>query len=155
MYPSNYTGGFVYSSFKTDGRGFLFGVDYSQSKWGEYRFFGQKDSVQDSWKLQVGGLIIPKANVNSYFSRLAYRFGFSFGDDFVTVGKSLPTLGATFGLALPILRNRTAPNQINFVNLAFEFLKRGNNDNLLKENIFRVSAGFNFTDLWFIKRKYD
>ena len=155
VYPSNYTGGFVYSSFKTDGRGFLFGVDYSQSKWSEYRFFGQKDSVQDSWKLQVGGLIIPKANANSYFSRLAYRFGFSFGDDFVTVGKSLPTLGATFGLALPILRNRTAPNQINFVNLAFEFLKRGNNDNLLKENIFRVSAGFNFTDLWFIKRKYD
>ena len=41
------------------------------------------------------------------------------------------------------------------VNLAFEYGKRGNDDNLLKENLFRISVGFNFTDLWFGKRKYE
>jgi hypothetical protein len=46
-------------------------------------------------------------------------------------------------------------NQSTMVNLAFEYSKRGNNDNLLKENMFRVSLGFNFTDLWFGKKKYD
>jgi hypothetical protein len=41
------------------------------------------------------------------------------------------------------------------LNLAFEYLKRGNNNNLLKENLFRFSVGLNLSDLWFGKRKYD
>jgi len=58
-------------------------------------------------------------------------------------------------MALPIRASRLAPNQYNAVNLSFEFLKRGNNENLLKENAFRLSLGLNFTDLWFVKRKYE
>ena len=156
VYPSSYTAGFVYSGYRnnTAGKGFLFGVDFTQSKWSEYRFFGQKDSVQDSWKAQAGGQISPKPGTN-YFSRLSYRFGFSVGQDYIKVGEDLPTFGASFGLALPIRSSRLAPNQFNSVNLSFEYLKRGNKDNALKENLFRFSVGFNFTDLWFGKRKYE
>jgi hypothetical protein len=153
-YPSNYTAGFTFNNFKPDGKGFLFGVDYSVGKWSEYRFFGQQDSVQDSWKIQAGGQINPKPG-NAYFSRVSYRFGFTYGTDYIKVQEKLPLFGATFGLALPIRSSRLAPNQYNAVNLSFEFLKRGNSDNVLKENMFRLSAGFNFTDLWFIKRKYE
>jgi hypothetical protein len=154
IYPSNYTAGFTFNNYKGDGRGFLFGVDYSIGKWSEYRFFGQPDSVQDSWKIQAGGQINPKPG-NAYFSRVSYRFGFSLGTDYIKVQEKLPLFGATFGMALPIRSSRLAPNQFNAVNLSFEFLKRGNGDNLLKENMFRLSAGFSFTDLWFIKRKYE
>ncbi len=154
VYPSSYTAGFVYNQYKADGRGFLFGLDFTQGKWSEYRFFGQKDSVQDSWKVQAGGQINPKP-ASGYFSRVSYRFGFSWGRDYIKVQKDLPTMGASFGMALPIRTSRTAPNQFNAVNLSFEFLKRGNADNALKENIFRFSLGFNLTDLWFVKRKYE
>lgn len=154
VYPSSYTGGFVYTSFKNDGRGFLVGVDYTQSKWNEYRFFGQKDSVQDSWKLAVGGQINPKPGTN-YFSHVTYRFGFSVGKDYIKVQDNLPVFGASFGLALPIRTSPLAPYQVNAVHLSFEYLKRGNKDNALKENLFRFSVGFNFTDFWFVKQKYE
>jgi hypothetical protein len=36
-----------------------------------------------------------------------------------------------------------------------EYAKRGNNSNVIKENLFRISVGFNFTDFWFGKHKYD
>jgi hypothetical protein len=157
VYPSSYTAGFVYNGYSNNaaGRGFLLGVDFTQSKWSEYRFFGQKDSVQDSWNLKAGGQINPKPTANSYFSRLSYRFGFSVGRDYIKVQEDLPTFGASFGVALPIRTSRLALNQFNFLNLSFEYLKRGNNDNALKENLFRFSLGFNFTDLWFIKKKYE
>jgi hypothetical protein len=154
IYPSTYTAGFVYTAYKNDGRGFLFGVDLTKSKWSDYRFFGQKDSVQDSWKIAVGGQLNPKRSTN-YFSNVTYRFGFSLGDDYIKVQNNLPTFGASFGMALPIRSSRFAPNQFNAVNLSFEFLKRGNSDNALKENMFRFSLGFNLTDLWFVKKKYE
>jgi hypothetical protein len=86
---------------------------------------------------------------------LSYRFGFSVGQDYIKVQQDLPTFGASFGVALPIRSSRLALNQFNALNLSFEYLKRGNNDNVLKENLFRFSVGFNFTDLWFIKKKYE
>ena len=80
------------------------------------------------------------------------------GPDYIRVGKKLPQFGATFGLGLPVANFRSSYaslNQATIVNLAFEYIKRGNNDNLLRENMFRFSLGFSLSDLWFIKRKYD
>jgi hypothetical protein len=154
VYPSSYTAGFVYNSYETDGRGYLVGVDYTTSKWSEYRFFGQPDQVQDNWKLKAGGQFNPKASTN-YFSRITYRLGFSVGQDYIKVDNKLPIFGTSAGLALPIRTSRLAPNQYNAINISLEYLKRGNKDNALKENVFRFSVGFNFTDLWFVKRKYE
>jgi hypothetical protein len=68
----------------------------------------------------------------------------------------LPQFGVSFGVGLPIANyNRLSIGQYSIVNLALEYNKRGNNDNLLKENTFRFSVGLNFSDLWFNKRKYD
>jgi hypothetical protein len=154
VYPATYTGGFVYSNYKSEGRGYMFGVDYTVGQWTDYRFFGKQDSVQNSWKLAAGGQINPKPGAG-YFSHVGYRFGVSIGQDNIRVENKLPLFGVSFGATLPIRTSQLARNQINAVNLSFEFIKRGNNDNLLKENLFRLSAGFNFTDLWFIKRKYE
>ena len=153
VYPASYKFGFVIQSSKTD-RGWLIGADYTQDKWSEYKFFNQVDSVQDSWMINVGGQFYPRER-NSYFSKLVYRFGFNIGKDYIKVQNDLPVFGATFGLGIPIRVSRNSPYQLSRVNVAFEYGKRGNNDNLLKENLFRASVGFNLTDLWFIKRKYD
>ena len=154
IYPVNYSAGAIIERSNNNGSGWLFGLDYAKGKWSDYRFFGSKDSVQDNWKLSAGGQFYPKP-ANNYFSRVSYRFGFFIGEDYLKVDRELPIYGASFGLALPIRLSRMAPNQINYVNLGLEFQRRGNDESRLKENLFRLSVGFNFTDLWFMKRRYD
>ena len=59
-------------------------------------------------------------------------------------------------MGLPIANyNRLAQGQYTLINLAIEYNKRGNNSNLLKDDLFRVSLGLSLSDLWFIKRKYE
>ena len=102
----------------------------------------------------MGGQVRPRPRDN-YFSNVAYRAGFFIGPDYINVGKELPQFGASFGLGLPIANYTRGLGQFTVLNLGFEYSKRGNNNNSLKENLFRLSVGLNFSDLWFTKRKYD
>jgi hypothetical protein len=154
--PSNLGVGFVYERLQDkDSPGYLFGVDFVQTKWENYRYYGNRDQVTDSWQLRFGGQLRPIPSRN-YWSNVAYRAGFFFGPDYVKVQKSLSQYGITLGLELPLINyNRLSPGQYTRLNLAFEYINRGNNDNLLKDNNFRISAGFNLSDIWFGKKKYD
>ena len=154
--PASFTFGFVLQKYPVPYKegGWLFGIDFSQQSWENYRFYGQKDSVRNKWEVKVGAQINPKFNRN-YFSQVAYRFGLFMGPDYINVGNKLSQFGASFGLGLPMAISRQAPNQVSIINLGFEYIKRGNNDNILKENMFRVSLGLSLSDIWFIKRKYE
>ena len=153
-YPASYTAGFVIDHTAEKGGGWLLGVDYVTSKWDDYRFFTETDAVKSNWQLRVGGQVRPRPRDN-YFSNVAYRAGFFIGPDYINVGKELPQFGASFGLGLPIANYTRGLGQFTVLNLGFEYSKRGNNNNSLKENLFRLSVGLNFSDLWFTKRKYD
>jgi hypothetical protein len=154
--PASYTIGFVLQKLAVINKegGWMLGIDFMQQNWDKYRFYGQTDSVQNRWELRVGGQLnpIPKRN---YFSRVAYRAGLFTGPDYIKVGQKLTQFGGSFGMGLPVALSRQAPNQVTFVNIALEYSKRGNNDNVLKESMFRFSLGFSLSDAWFIKRKYD
>jgi hypothetical protein len=102
----------------------------------------------------VGGSFRPKLS-RAYLSAVTYRAGFYAGKDYITAGGKLPLWGGSLGLGLPIANYSRQSLQYTVVNLAFEYNKRGNNDNPLKENMFRLSLGLNFSDFWFNKRKYD
>ncbi len=155
IYPASYTAGFVLEHLEEKAASWLIGVDYVSTKWTNYRQFNEPDALKNNWQIRVGGQIRPKPASN-YFSNVAYRLGFFVGPDYINVGKELPQSGITFGLALPVANyNRLSPGQFTIVNLGFEYARRGNNDNSLKENQFRISAGLNFSDLWFAKRRYD
>lgn len=155
IYPASYTFGFVTEKIPvgTEG-GWLLGIDFTQQNWDKYRFYGQSDLVQNKWELRVGGQLRPAPKRN-YFSNVSYRAGFFAGPDYIKVGKNLSQFGGSFGLGLPIPTSRQSPNQATLINLAFEYSKRGNNNNLLKESLFRLSVGFSLSDFWFIKKKYD
>lgn len=154
--PSSLTVGFILQKFAVQNKegGFMFGMDFATQQWSDYRFYGQADSLRNKWELRTGLQINPVPRRN-YFSNVAYRFGLFFGPEYVKVGQKLPQVGASFGVGLPMAISRQAPNQATFINLAFEYVKRGNNDNRLKENLFRFSLGFSLSDIWFIKRKYE
>ena len=157
-YPASYTAGFTIQRIpQVKKGGWMIGVDFTQTNWKEYRFYGQSDSLRNKWEIRVGGEIRPSATAarKSYWGNVAYRAGFFIGNDYVQVKQKLPLFGASFGFGLPLRNYNRLNNQVTFINLAFEFIKRGNNSNVLKENLFRVSAGFALSDLWFIRKKYE
>ena len=104
--------------------------------------------------LKVGAQLSPIPRKN-YFSNVSYRLGFYVGPDYIKVKSTMPQVGGSVGLGLPMRISRQAPNQVTLINLSFEYGKRGNNENLLKENMFRISLGLSLSDYWFAKRKYD
>ena len=154
-YPSSFTVGFVYEKMaQAKEAGWLLGVDFMQMNWDNYRFYGEKDFVGNKWELRIGTQLRPAPGRN-YFSNVAYRLGFFTGPDYIRVPDKIQQFGASLGFGLPLGISRQAPNQATFINLAFEYIKRGNNDDILKESLFRFSLGFSLSDIWFIKRKYD
>jgi len=155
IYPGMYKVGALLQRIHDDGRSWTFGVDYSQGKWSDYRFFGQQDnSVKDNWEIAVGAAFSGKASKN-YLTNVVYRLGFYTGPDYIDAGGKLPQFGITAGLGLPIRNYNRLTAQQTFINLGFEYGKRGNDDNLLRENLFRMTIGLNLNDFWFTKRKYD
>ena len=155
-YPAQYGVGFVVekqAAIKT--AGWLLGVDFIQTKWSDYRFYNTADEVKDNWELRVGGEFRPVSS-KGYLSNVTYRAGFFTGPEYIYVNnKKLNQLGVSFGLGLPLANYSRLSGQFTVINLAFEYIKRGNNSNILKENLFRVSLGLNLSDIWFGKRKYD
>jgi len=157
IYPSSFGFGFTAKKNLLDPKktGWIVGVDFVQTKWDNYRFYGMKDSVRNNWELRVGTQIRPILQ-KGFFSRIFYRAGFFTGTDYIKVKNKLPQYGFSFGAGLPLRSSdRFSVNQLTYLNLAFEYIKRGNNDNLLRENLFRLSASFSLSDLWFFKRKYE
>jgi hypothetical protein len=159
VYPAGYGLGFVFET-RPDMQhgkygGWLLGLDFVRNNWNDYRFYGVSDSVQNSWELRLGGQVTPEPTKN-YFSNVKYRAGLIIARDYIHVENKLPVWGLSFGMGLPIANySNLARNQASIVNLSFEYTKRGNNNNLLKENIFRVSVGLSLTDLWFVRSKYE
>ncbi len=160
--PSNYTAGIfiqkaINYSTETPEGGWSLGVDFHRTNWADYRYYGQTDMVKDNWQIRIGGELRPVPRAKSYFSNAAYRAGFFTGPDYINVGgKNLPQYGVSAGIGLPLLgQTQQAKNQLLMFNLGFEYIKRGNNSNIIKEDMFRVSLGLSLSDFWFGKRKYD
>lgn len=155
--PGSLTAGFTLQKVATSAKegAWMIGVDLMMQNWENYSFYGQKDSLRNKYEVRVGTQYNP-AYGKSYFSKVAYRAGFFFGPDYINVGGKLPVFGVTGGLALPVKnQNRLAPYQASVINLGIEFVRRGNAQSIIKENLFRISVGFSLSDFWFIKRKYD
>jgi hypothetical protein len=132
----------------------MIGADFTQTNWLDYRFYGEKDFLQNSWQVHVGGQIIPNAlNPKSYWNRVAYRAGFNLGTDFVNVEGERSSYSVSFGLGLP-MRPPNYTKQFTVINLTLEFGKRGDKTNTIRENFFALALGLNLSDIWFVKRKY-
>ena len=149
--PATFGGGFVYSN-----EHLLIGADYETTQWSNYRFFGQKDFVKNSWNTKIGLQYLPATSSSTgYFNFVKYRAGFSFGEDYINVDNSLPVYTVSVGGSFPLkLKHSFYDHQYSIMNFTFEYLNRGNNSNNLTENMYKVSLGFSLSDIWFIRQKY-
>ena len=157
VYPASYTAGFMLDNAPGDKtRGWSIGIDYVRNNWDDFRFFGAKDLVQNNWELRFGGQLTTVGKPTRYGQTIAFRFGGFVGPDYISADGKLPQFGLSFGLGLPLISyNQAARTQYSVLNLGFEYNKRGNDQNRIREDLFRISLGLNFTDLWFGKRRYD
>lgn len=158
--PASFGGGFLIEQLPDVNKiGWLLGVDYIYTGWDDYRFNGQIDSVKTNFQLRVGTQIKPSMKEAKYKNMMSYRFGMFFGDSYIHLNQKLPERGITAGVSLPIANLKDASrrfrSQYSVINISAEYIKRGSKNFPLWENLFRISAGFTLSDLWFTKRKYD
>jgi hypothetical protein len=133
------------------------GIDYNHTQWGQFRNFGNTDSLQAStFRIAAGGEYVPNAtNLRKYWSRVGYRLGFSFGKDHVYLRNTdMNAYSVTAGLSLPFRKSSDR------IHTAFEFGSRGTIANgLIKENFVKFTLGISLNaagpDKWFVKRKYE
>ena len=160
VYPASFGAGFIFEQLPdVKQSGWLIGVDILSTNWDNYSYNGEKDAVKTSRQLRVGGQMRPRLK-DKYNSLMAYRAGAFFGDDYVNINdQKLPVWGISGGISLPIANLKDASrrfrNQYSVVNISAEYIRRGNNDNPINENLFRLSFGFTLSDLWFVKHKYE
>jgi len=155
--PATYGVGFTYAKNQL-----LFGADLELTNWENYRYYDQKDVLQNSYMFRAGAQYYPaKDNTPSskYWSFVKYRAGVYFGNDYVKLDdKNRPNYGVTFGAGLPLtsLQRISYIREIVILNAGVEIGTRGNKQSQsLRENIMRFSLGISMNARWFFKPKYD
>jgi hypothetical protein len=155
-FPSYYGFGFMYD--RLDNYKLTISADYVLNNWSEYSYYGQKDLLRNSTQFKMGAQFVPDITGTSknFWSGVIYRTGFLLTREPYTVTGDMNSYGITFGAGFPIKKYSYAEiNRSNIVNTSLEFGQRNNRNSPLRENYFRFTVGFSFSDIWFIKRKYD
>lgn len=105
-----------------------------------------------SARYSLGGYFIPRYDAyRGYFKRIVYRAGVRYEDTGLELeGRKIEDLAVTFGFGFPMRGSFTN------INLGFELGHRGTRaGGLIHENYTKISLAFSFSDLWFVKPKYD
>ena len=144
------------AGFSIEKEHFLLGADFETTQWDDYRFFGQKDLVKNSWTARAGVQYYPATvGTKGYFNFVKYRAGVSFGSDYINVDNNLPLYTVSVGGGFPLkLKHNFYDLQYSVMNLSFEYGNRGNNNNNITESIYKISVGFSLSDVWFRRQKY-
>jgi hypothetical protein len=165
VYENNVRGNIIYPAMA--GLGFTYqdlhwlaGADFEYGNWAAYRYYGQKDNVQDNWKVRVGMQYYPaqlNTPVKKYFNFVKYRAGIYYGSDYINTNKNRPEYGFTIGTGMPLtsLKKISYSGEYAVLNTGLEFSNRGNKQTNLRENVFRVSIGIALNARWFQKPKYN
>ena len=143
--------------FAVDKEHVLFGADFETSQWKNYSFFGKNDLLKNSWTAKAGLQIYPASEGSTgYFNFVRYRAGFSYGSDYIKVDNDLPVYTISVGGEFPLkLRHNFYDYQFSTMNVTFEYGSRGNKNNNIIENTYKLSLGFSLSDMnWFHRQKY-
>lgn len=135
---------------KKDNR-WLVSLDLDWHQWSTFTYDGVSDSLQDSWRVALGGEYQPKAtSVSGYFTRISYRAGLFYERGYLKIrDHSINKMGLTLGASLPL------PRTLSKVNLGIELGQFGTkSDDLIQERYFKLTVGVSLYERWFQKRRY-
>lgn len=129
----------------------LVSADFDWHQWSKFAVNGVNDSLQNSWRVAVGGEYKPKStSVSKYFTRMSYRAGLFYEKGSLDINNhTINKMGLTLGAAFPL------PRSLSKVNLAIELGQFGTkSDNLIQERYFKLIIGVSMYERWFMKRRY-
>ncbi len=129
----------------------LIEADFDWQNWKKFKFFDISDSLQDSYRIAIGGNYTPDySSFSSYWKRVNYRFGFRYLKSYLELrGNSINEIGFSFGMGLPLRKSNTT------INLGIEVGNRGTiNDDLIQKNFINFKFGISLHNIWFFKSKY-
>jgi long-subunit fatty acid transport protein len=149
VYPAGYGVGLMFEVEDKWG----VGVELNRTNWSQYRYYERTDNLRDNWTIRFGAQLLPNPIGKTYWSKVAYRAGFSYGPDPIAVA-NLNQYLISAGVSLPVRRSFYT-NQYTSINLTMEAGARGNKDLQIREGLLRIALGLNLSDLWFNPRKYD
>ncbi|MFL2569305.1 MAG: hypothetical protein ACJ0QH_01205 [Flavobacteriales bacterium] len=127
-------------------------ADFKSDDWEEYNLFGTNDDLENSSRSALGFEFVPdKKSINRYYKMIRYRLGMYSSKTYLNLkNQQLDEKAITLGFGLPLKRSGS------LVNLSAELGQMGTTDDgLIQESFARFKIGFIFSDIWFIKRKYD
>jgi hypothetical protein len=146
--PQSYTVGF---SFEQTGRWVIAG-DYRYYYYSQYEEFdGYHDPfIKDAWSAHLGAELIGRRNAKNYFSRMFYRVGGTFAQNYVAFNDKIRNdWSVAIGLGLPIKSGYSR------IDISVEYGRNGSiKQGQIQEDFARISVGFFGFDRWFIRRKF-
>jgi hypothetical protein len=121
-------------------------LDVNFQQWENFRNFGKKDSLTNSYSVHAGG--------EYRMEKLVLRAGGKFRKNYLELrNEPLNEYGISMGVGLVKLFPKRPASTVNF---ALEFLRRGTTESgLVKENYIRFHIGLTLADIWFMKPKYE
>ena len=127
---------------------FMLGLDVKSTNWSSAG--SSTDDFINTTKWSFGAQWIPDySSVNSYWKRASYRIGFNFDKlPYKVSDQTIREFGINFGSSLPV--------GLSSLDFAFKYGILGTTDNdLIRENYFKIVIGATINDRWFVKRRYD
>lgn len=153
---------------KTDHWGI--GMEYSTQGWSQFTDLSGNNSFNNMTTYSFGLFYQPihasdvlegtGGQLGHYLKKVRYTAGVRYEEGYFSIrGNAINELGISFGLGLPMTTKKVlATGRVSIVsrlNITAEYIRRGStNNNLIQEDIYKVSVGLNFNDKWFIKRKF-
>lgn len=135
-----------------------FGADVLMQDWKNFTYFNDSSLLKRDLQASVGGEITPNYLGEKYRQRVSYRFGAYYHQSYLNVAdRSINDKGVTFGVGLPLSRNRQAfTDFLGRLNLSVEMGARGNlSYQPMREIYSRFRVGITISERWFIRRVVD
>ena len=153
--PIMYTAGITFKK----GDRIVIGAEYAVQQWADYKTGAVSGGLKNSSTYKLGFQLLPapKNQLNAhYLKRIFYRAGIRYTDSYLRLqGTDIKEYAASIGFGFPV--GRTKHQWVfQMFNVGFEVGQRGTtNNDLIKENFFKILLGVTINDRWFIKPKFD
>lgn len=139
----------------------IVGLDFTYQPWSkadylpmwkqEYTEDMLKGSLNDRYRISLGAEYRNALYSTKYIDRMKFRAGLYYEKSYIKVqGSDLSEMGATIGLGLPIMKDKS------LINLSAQYYHRKlSPTTAVVENGVLFSIGISFNEFWFFKRKIE
>jgi hypothetical protein len=131
-------------------------ADFAITNWKNFKFIEKVSNLNNNYRVAFGVNYVPQkyaAGNGAFFKRINYRAGFNYNTGYIELkNTTIINYAITAGVGLPVGIGRLS----SMVNIGVQYGQMGSlNNNLIKENYWKINFGFTFCDRWFQKFRYD